>query len=478
MKSPVAGHIDEITMDRVAGWVWDRRKPRGILRASLLMDGEPLASAEANQFREDLQRAGIGSGQYGFAIRLPPNAMNRARLRRARLVLETNSRPPFRLPIVDFGTIDPQSDMARRLAERPPLRMPILAGAGARRLAEAIAAPANPAGAAASDDTRLAMEFDNIVEGMRDTPRRSLGEINADIRFGLDTPFLETSWQGLSVSRFMAAAYMRHKGLSTAPLADTADAIAAWYFLEFCAAPNADRFVTAAQARRLKNVCEFDDLALAARLIWMHDKRLMTLYDLRDAAARRRFMAWFTTSGLATYGLSYIRRADGWLEEPRSPDIETSASPAAITPRPLELEKLVSFGQRGNAARYMLRRTWHDQESDFCWAFGEQGLLAFNLRAEASRPLLLDATLVNHRPPRIAQDPIEISFNGATVHRGVPPRGVFRVVAPLSSMARTGASVNILGFHAKTFRPCDEEDVSDNRPLGIAVERLWLREHV
>jgi hypothetical protein len=78
----------------------------------------------------------------------------------------------------------------------------------------------------------------------------------------------------------------------------------------------------------------------------------------------------------------------------------------------------------------------------------------------------------------MSRDPIEISFNGATVHRGIPPRGVFRVVAPLGSIARTGVRANILGFHARTLRPCDEEAGADNRPLGIAVERLWLREHV
>jgi len=64
------GWVDGITRDLITGWVWCPHIPDKQLDVALFMNSEVLASARADQFRADLQQAGVGDGTHGFVLRL------------------------------------------------------------------------------------------------------------------------------------------------------------------------------------------------------------------------------------------------------------------------------------------------------------------------------------------------------------------------------------------------------------------------
>lgn len=64
----VRGSIGPLAPYKVHGWAFDPATPEMRLRAELLLDGEPIGETTAELFRPDLQTAGIGDGQYGFAF--------------------------------------------------------------------------------------------------------------------------------------------------------------------------------------------------------------------------------------------------------------------------------------------------------------------------------------------------------------------------------------------------------------------------
>jgi hypothetical protein len=66
-----AGYFDVATEEVIAGWAWDQRKPDQALNVEIYVDDRMLATVSADQFREDLQEAGIGDGKHGFAYATP-----------------------------------------------------------------------------------------------------------------------------------------------------------------------------------------------------------------------------------------------------------------------------------------------------------------------------------------------------------------------------------------------------------------------
>ncbi len=64
------GNVDEGSRDRIRGWAWDPDHPDRAVTVEVYVDGRYLTNAVANIFREDVQRAGIGTGRYGFQIDL------------------------------------------------------------------------------------------------------------------------------------------------------------------------------------------------------------------------------------------------------------------------------------------------------------------------------------------------------------------------------------------------------------------------
>jgi len=66
------GHVDRISRDGwVAGWCWWPNRPHAHAVVNILVDGVVVGTARADEFRPDLQAAGIGDGRHGFSFALP-----------------------------------------------------------------------------------------------------------------------------------------------------------------------------------------------------------------------------------------------------------------------------------------------------------------------------------------------------------------------------------------------------------------------
>ncbi|MFC8751039.1 glycosyltransferase [Pseudomonas oryzihabitans] len=64
------GYLDNLDALKVEGWC-RRLSGSGNVLVTLSIDGAPVASQEANIYREDLKKAGKGNGKYGFCIDIP-----------------------------------------------------------------------------------------------------------------------------------------------------------------------------------------------------------------------------------------------------------------------------------------------------------------------------------------------------------------------------------------------------------------------
>jgi hypothetical protein len=66
--SRVTGHIDAITEDRIFGWAWDPQRTDARLAIRVDVDGKTVATALADQPREDLASNGVGDGAHAFEV--------------------------------------------------------------------------------------------------------------------------------------------------------------------------------------------------------------------------------------------------------------------------------------------------------------------------------------------------------------------------------------------------------------------------
>lgn len=69
-STEVNGHFDYILDDRAFGWAFAPAHPHKRLTIEIIANGEVVAQGLAQQFREDLQTAGIGDGCYMFDLQL------------------------------------------------------------------------------------------------------------------------------------------------------------------------------------------------------------------------------------------------------------------------------------------------------------------------------------------------------------------------------------------------------------------------
>jgi len=65
------GAIDVVDARRVAGWAQNADHPEAPVCLDILADGRLLGQVLANNYREDLEHAGIGSGCHAFVFALP-----------------------------------------------------------------------------------------------------------------------------------------------------------------------------------------------------------------------------------------------------------------------------------------------------------------------------------------------------------------------------------------------------------------------
>ncbi|WP_449431677.1 tetratricopeptide repeat protein [Pseudomonas putida] len=69
-STEVIGYFDYILDDRAFGWAFAPAHPQKRLTIEIVSEGEVVAFGLAQQFREDLQTAGIGDGRHVFELQL------------------------------------------------------------------------------------------------------------------------------------------------------------------------------------------------------------------------------------------------------------------------------------------------------------------------------------------------------------------------------------------------------------------------
>lgn len=68
----VNGVIDVQRPTRLGGWAIDRADETASVLVTLYREGRKLGEVRADQHRPDLERGGIGTGRYGFAMEVDP----------------------------------------------------------------------------------------------------------------------------------------------------------------------------------------------------------------------------------------------------------------------------------------------------------------------------------------------------------------------------------------------------------------------
>lgn len=95
-------HVDKTGPLLIAGWAWWPERPDERISIEILSGAQVVATVEANQFREDLLKAGKGDGAHGFQITLPePGVTDRLGLR-----CKGARRPFWQSPRVAAGKVD------------------------------------------------------------------------------------------------------------------------------------------------------------------------------------------------------------------------------------------------------------------------------------------------------------------------------------------------------------------------------------
>ncbi|MEM4177979.1 MAG: glycoside hydrolase family 99-like domain-containing protein [Nitrososphaeria archaeon] len=77
IKPRFQGNLDIIEDLSIIGWAWDRENPEKKLKVSIYVNGEFVGEGVANQYRKDLEEAGIGDGMHGFRVELPKFLLER-----------------------------------------------------------------------------------------------------------------------------------------------------------------------------------------------------------------------------------------------------------------------------------------------------------------------------------------------------------------------------------------------------------------
>ncbi|MBU6425271.1 MAG: hypothetical protein KGQ69_02960, partial [Rhodospirillales bacterium] len=72
----VVGYLDRLSETlNVHGWAWRPEEPARRLEIEFVINGEPAGTILADMYRQDVEAAGHGDGQYGFAWALPLDAL-------------------------------------------------------------------------------------------------------------------------------------------------------------------------------------------------------------------------------------------------------------------------------------------------------------------------------------------------------------------------------------------------------------------
>jgi len=81
------GNVDAASHERIEGWIWNPSDPGETVTVEIFDGPDLLLRIAANEYREDLKSAGIGTGRHGFSVPNPglllPLSRHRISIRRA-----------------------------------------------------------------------------------------------------------------------------------------------------------------------------------------------------------------------------------------------------------------------------------------------------------------------------------------------------------------------------------------------------------
>ena len=71
LPASYTGNMETASCSEIKGWAWDKNYPNASVTLELMEGSSVHATTTANIFRQDLQNAGIGTGDYGFSFNIP-----------------------------------------------------------------------------------------------------------------------------------------------------------------------------------------------------------------------------------------------------------------------------------------------------------------------------------------------------------------------------------------------------------------------
>jgi hypothetical protein len=122
----INGVIDVPRPGRVAGWAIDRSDPEAAVTVTVLREGRVVGEVRADAHRPDLERGGIGTGRYGFALDLDPPLEPGFEFTVTAIARASDGTTGEIRPV---GRARPAEDAGRRLAERTFAEVTQLRGA-------------------------------------------------------------------------------------------------------------------------------------------------------------------------------------------------------------------------------------------------------------------------------------------------------------------------------------------------------------
>ncbi len=111
----INGVVDVPRPGRISGWAIDRSDPEAAVTVRIAREGRVVGEIRADAHRPDLERGGIGTGRYGFALDLDPPLEPGFEFTVAATALAADGTSGELRPV---GRAKPAEDPARRLAER------------------------------------------------------------------------------------------------------------------------------------------------------------------------------------------------------------------------------------------------------------------------------------------------------------------------------------------------------------------------
>lgn len=121
---------------------------------------------------------------------------------------------------------------------------------------------------------------------------------------------------------------------------------------------------------------------------------------------------------------------------------------------------------------------WHAPEKKGVWSSGAVGTLIFRPLIEAPLPLVVELSVVGYTPGSLPS-PLEIVVGDHTVAQVELTGGSTTIVAPIPAecfeVGVAGQELRLDFITKRPLRPCEQEDSSDARLLGVRLETIKFR---